>query len=122
MAFPRGTKSMNTPRAAAATTEEPLKELRICILHVPDCPLVGRLRIEVEMALKSIGTTAVIQEIEGPYSSPTLLVDGVEIDGYPLGTEPACRIDLPTREQIVAAILAAGIGGTDRARIGGGSE
>jgi hypothetical protein len=122
VAFPRGAKCMNTPRAADATTEEPLKEPRICILHVPDCPLVGRLRIEVEMALKSIGTTAVIQEIKGSYSSPTLLVDGVEIDGYPLGTEPACRIGLPTREQIVAAILAAGIGGTDRARIGGCPE
>ena len=112
---------MNTPRAAAATTAEPLKELRICILRVPDCPLAGRLRIEVEMALESTGTTAVIEAIEGPYSSPALLVDGLEIDGYPPGTEPACRIDLPTREQIVAAIRAAGIGGSHRAQIGGGS-
>ena len=82
-------------------------ELRISILHVPDCPQVPRLAAEVQAALRHLGTTAVVEEIEGPYRSPTLLVNGVEIDGYPAGSDPACRIDIPTRKEITAAIVAA---------------
>ena len=81
-------------------------ELRISILHVPDCPQVPRLAAEVQAALRHLGTTAVVEEIEGPYRSPTLLVNGIEIDGYPTGSDPACRIDLPTRKEITAAIVA----------------
>ncbi|HTW06399.1 MAG TPA: MerR family DNA-binding protein [Acidimicrobiales bacterium] len=61
-----------------------------------DCPLLER-----------VGATAVVEEAEGPYPSPTVLIEGVEIAGYPLGPGPACRIDLPTRDEIAAAILAA---------------
>jgi hypothetical protein len=82
--------------------------VRISILHRPDCPLVAGMRAEVEAALERIRTTAVIEDIEGAYPSPTVLIDGVEVDGYPLGSDPACRIDLPTQEQISSAILAAG--------------
>ena len=80
--------------------------LRISILHVPDCPQVPRLAAEVQAALRHLGTTAVVEEIEGPYRSPTLLVNGIEIDGYPAGSDPACRIDIPTRKEIAAAMVA----------------
>jgi hypothetical protein len=108
-------------KAARAMNDRPLHELRICILHVPDCPLVGRVRTDVETALVSVGASAVIEEVEGPYPSPTLLIDGIEVTGRALGTGPACRLDLPTTKQIVSAITAAGIEGTDPVSTPGGS-
>jgi hypothetical protein len=44
-----------------------------------------------------------VQELEGAFASPTLLVDGVDVTGRPAVSEPSCRLDLPTREQILAA-------------------
>jgi hypothetical protein len=81
-------------------------EVRISILHVPQCVWVPRLRGEVEAALSCLHATAVVEEIEGSYLSPTLLVDGIEIPGYTAGSEPACRIDIPSRKEIAAALLA----------------
>jgi hypothetical protein len=85
----------------------PPGELRISILHTPDCPSVSRVRQTLEEALESVGATAVIEEIEGACLSPTVLIDGVEIDGYRLGSDPACRIALPEAGEIAAAITAA---------------
>jgi hypothetical protein len=62
----------------------------------------------VGAALERIRTAAVIEDIEGAYPSPTLLIDGVEVDGYPLGSDPAGRIDIPTQGQITSVIAAAG--------------
>jgi hypothetical protein len=83
---------------------------RIRILHIVGCPLLDRLRTEVELALEGLGAAAPVEETEGPYPSPTLLIDGLAIDGQPAGRDPVCRIDLPTRAEIVAALVAAGIG------------
>jgi hypothetical protein len=96
-------------------------ELQISILHVPDCPSIGRVRETVQMALRSVGATAVVEEVEGEYPSPTLLIDGVTVDGYPLGSDPACRINLPTHEEIATAIRAALVRHTDEKRGNRGS-
>jgi hypothetical protein len=98
----------------------PDAELCISIVHVPDCPSVSRAREEVDAALERVGATALVEEIEGAYPSPTVLIDGVEIDGYPLGTDPACRIDVPTPDQIAAAIIAALARATHPADVRGG--
>lgn len=90
-----------------ATQVRPPAELWISILHVSDCPWLGRLRAEVEAALEETGTTALVEEIGGPFLSPTLLINGVAIDGYPLTAQAACRIGLPSREEITSAIVAA---------------
>lgn len=89
--------------------DAPGAELRISILHIPDCPSLVRARQGVRAAVELVGATAVVEEIEGPYPSPTVLIDGVEIDGYPLGSGAACRIDVPTPDQIAAAVRAARI-------------
>ena len=95
---------MSAPRTAQPA---PPAGLRISILQVPDCLSVGRVRAEVDAALDHLGATAVVEEIEGAFPSPTVLIDGAEIDGYPLGSDLACRIDLPASQQIEGAILAA---------------
>jgi hypothetical protein len=91
-------------------------ELRISILHVPDCPSLGEVRQTLQMALRSVDATAVIEEVEGEYSSPTLLIDGIGVDGCTPGCLPACRINLPTHEEIATAIRAALARRSDEAR------
>lgn len=112
---------MNPSNVTGLPTRDPASPgLQLSILHVPDCPLVARLRAEVDIALERVGTTAVIEVIEGTFRSPSLLIDGVEIDGYAPGNEPACRVVLPSQDQITSAI----VGATARrqARMTGGSR
>lgn len=81
------------------------------ILHVADCPLVEELRDLLRSAAARAGVSTVVEEVEGPCLSPTLLVGGVEVsDGAvarPSRDAPACRLDLPTEDQIVAALVRA---------------
>ena len=94
-----------------ATAKEPSKKaLGVSIFHVPVCPHVDILRSYVEVALEQAGAPAVIELVEGPYASPTVLIDGLAIDGYPLTTTPACRIVLPSQDEVLAAICAAASG------------
>jgi hypothetical protein len=101
--------------ACRASLAAPSADLHVSIFYVPDCPLIGRVREAVEVALERVGATAIIDEIEGEYPSPTLLIDDIEVDGYPLGSEPACRVKLPTHEEVATAILAALARRTDEA-------
>lgn len=79
--------------------------LEIELWHVPDCPLVERVRTTLRRCLERAGTAATVREWEGPYPSPTLLIDGIDVA---TGTAPVrdlcCRLDLPTEEQILAAL------------------
>lgn len=79
---------------------------RVLILHVPDCPLVERLRAEVESALAEVAAPDVrLSLVEGDYPSPTLLVDGMDVTtGAAVSGDPRCRLDLPTAEQIRDAL------------------
>jgi hypothetical protein len=78
---------------------------RIEILQVPGCPLVDRVRETVQRVLAQSGIRGEIQELVGDYPSPTLLVDGRDVTGRRLGEWSACRLDLPTEEQVLAALL-----------------
>ena len=90
---------------------------RVQILHVPDCPLVERLRAEVESTLAEVAPDVRLSLVEGDYPSPTLLVDGMDVTtGAPVSGEPRCRLDLPTSPQIRDA-LGALAGRRERPRI-----
>lgn len=79
-------------------------EIHVQILHVPDCPLVEGLRTLLDRCIWQSGLSATIEEVEGPYPSPTLLVNGADVTGRPTGFEPSCRLDRPTEREIVAAL------------------
>lgn len=82
---------------------------RVQILHVPDCPLVDRLRAEVESTLEQVAPHVLLSLVQGDYPSPTLLVDGLDVTtGAPVFGEPRCRLDLPTSQQIHEALSALG--------------
>ncbi|MCC3318412.1 hypothetical protein [Nocardia africana] len=76
------------------------------LLHVPDCPLLGRVRDTLAEALRRTPIQVVrVDEIEGNYPSPSLLIDGIDvITGEPPQQTACCRFDLPTPEQITTAL------------------
>ncbi|MGH8997118.1 MAG: hypothetical protein ACRDYB_14000 [Acidimicrobiales bacterium] len=50
-----------------------------------------------------------MKDLEGPYPSPTLLVDGVDATGRPTTAGPSCRLDLPTEEEILTSLRGASL-------------
>ena len=81
------------------------RRVRVRLEHVPDCPLVDRVRARLDRALAATGISAVIEDVEGDYPSPTLLINGLDAaTGQPSGGAPRCRLDLPTADQIATAL------------------
>lgn len=79
--------------------------MRIQLLHVPDCPMVNQLRTRLHRCLHQAGISMMVEETEGPYPSPTLLIDGVDVaTGDPPPSGACCRLDLPTDTQILSAL------------------
>ena len=78
---------------------------RVELLHVPGCPSVPRIRATVEQCLREAGINALVHQREGAFASPTLLIDGADVvTGAPAQTPGSCRLDLPTRGQILDAL------------------
>ncbi|MPZ85715.1 MAG: alkylmercury lyase [Actinophytocola sp.] len=73
--------------------------------HVPDCPLIDRVRATLRECLRHTGIDVPVRERQGPYPSPTLIINGIDVA---TGTTPSdsmcCRLDLPTHDQIHAAL------------------
>lgn len=78
--------------------------IAVQLLHVPDCPLVDAVRDTLRRSLDKTGVRITLEDIEGPYASPTLLIDGLDATGREPAQGPCCRLDLPTEDDIVAAL------------------
>ncbi len=75
------------------------------VLQTPDCPLAGQVRATIGSCLAEAGVLVRVEKVEGLFPSPTVLIGGADVvTGSPPGSEPSCRLDLPTRAQILAAI------------------
>jgi hypothetical protein len=83
--------------------------VEIQLLCVPDCPLVVKAKTTLKNALgKAPNIATTVEELVGDYSSPTILIEGYDVTGHPQQQKdrPACRLDLPTEEQILDALEA----------------
>ena len=79
--------------------------LDVQLWHVPDCPLVDRVRDQLRRCLDRTGITTTVHERSGGYPSPTLLINGVDVaTGIAPGRDACCRLDLPTDAQILTAL------------------
>ncbi|KAH7378628.1 hypothetical protein BKA64DRAFT_544896, partial [Cadophora sp. MPI-SDFR-AT-0126] len=80
--------------------------LRIQLLSVPDCPLVESARSALKNSLAQTHIDAIVQELVGDHSSPTILIDRFDVTGRPRepGNQASCRLDLPTEEQILVTL------------------
>jgi hypothetical protein len=77
--------------------------IHVQLLHVPSCPLAELVRATLSSSLSKTTAQVTIEDIEGPYPSPTLLVDGIDVTGRTPPPGPSCRLDLPTEDDVLAA-------------------
>lgn len=83
--------------------------MRVELLTSPGCPNAAAARRVLEDSLSEVGVGGdVIVERVGGYPSPTVLVDGVDVmrPGTELAAN-ACRLDLPTKDHVLAALRSA---------------
>jgi hypothetical protein len=78
------------------------------LLLAPDCPNASAARAVLSECLDRLGLAVVVQERLGDYPSPTILVDGVDVMTDARATPPmsACRLNVPTRSRVLAALHA----------------
>ena len=74
--------------------------VRIELLHVPGCANEAAARSLLKSCLAELRLTAPIEDREGDYPSPTILVDGVDVMGKPPVEGAMCRLNGPTRDRI----------------------
>ncbi|WP_018330994.1 hypothetical protein [Actinomycetospora chiangmaiensis] len=71
------------------------------------CPVVEQTRGLLRQCLDLVGLDDVpIHEHVGAYPSPTVVLDGRDVTGGPppAAGVPRCRLDTPTREQLLSAL------------------
>ena len=100
---------MTSTEAATAKDAEAVHQRHVQVLQVPGCPVVGGLLDLVRGAGADAGVRVAVQVLVGDYPSPTLVVDGLDVaTGRAVAATTCCRLDLPTRRQIVDALVRAG--------------
>lgn len=78
--------------------------IRVELLHIPDCPNTDRARRLLTDCLGELGLRVGIEEKEGAFPSPTVRVNGEDVMGDPPSVAAACRLDVPTRDRILAVL------------------
>ncbi len=79
--------------------------MKVELVYVPGFPNVNNARLLLQAWLHEMGLEVPIEEREGDYPSPTILLDGQDVMGSPASAAAACRLDVPTRERVLAALL-----------------
>jgi 8-oxo-dGTP pyrophosphatase MutT (NUDIX family) len=77
---------------------------RIELRYFAGCPNVEPVRRLIRECLEQLGLDVPIDEHDGDFPSPTVLVDGVDVMGAPAAPERSCRLDVPTRAQLMDAL------------------
>lgn len=82
----------------------PVPIVKIELRSVPDCPNVDQTRDLLRSCMKDLNLFLDVDEIQGDYPSPSILVNGVDVMGDPGYRAASCRLDVPTRSAIVSAL------------------
>ncbi len=78
--------------------------VKVELQHVPGCPHADAARVLLRECLAELGLDVPFQDNEGEYPSPTILVNGEDVMGAPASQAAACRLDVPTRQRLLAAL------------------
>ena len=79
--------------------------MNVELLHLPGCPHVEQARRLLADCLDDMGLgEIVVEEREGDFPSPSIIVDRTDVMGAATVTSASCRLDLPTRERVLAAL------------------
>ena len=74
---------------------------------VPDCPNLEPVREALSEALADLGCLATVVERVGDYPSPSVLINDVDVMGAATRDAAACRLDVPTADNIRDALAEA---------------
>jgi hypothetical protein len=85
------------------TTADP-EALKVELQYVVGCPHADAARALLGECLTELQLDTVVEEKEGDYPSPTILVNGGDVMGAPPSQGSACRLDVPARHQLLAAL------------------
>jgi hypothetical protein len=78
--------------------------VKVELQHVPGCPHAEAARALLRECLAELELDVPFDDIEGEYPSPTILVNGEDVMGAPASQAAACRLDVPTRARLLAAL------------------
>lgn len=78
--------------------------MNIELRSVPGCPNLPPARDLLRACLAELGLPLSVAEVVGEYPSPSVLVDGMDVMGIPVGAVSSCRLDVPTADAIRAAL------------------
>ena len=83
--------------------------MRVELFHFEGCPLAPAAYRLVRQCLIALGIPDPVLVRVGDWPSPTVLVNGTDVmrPAAKLSTARLCRIDVPTRECVLAALKAA---------------
>jgi hypothetical protein len=91
--------------------------MRIEVLHIPGCPHVDAAHQLLLDCLEDLGLPATaVEDRAGPFPSPSIVVNGTDAMGAPEVMTSSCRLDVPTRDRVVAALQPLVTGGTSAPR------
>jgi hypothetical protein len=82
--------------------------MRVELLHHAGCPRAAAAHQLVRQCLSALGLPDPVLVQVGDYPSPTVLINGTDVmrPEAELSEASACRIDVPTRERVLAALNA----------------
>ena len=78
--------------------------IQVELQSVAGCPHVNAARALLRECLLELQLDAAVSEKVGAYPSPTILVNGADVMGAPASQAAACRLDVPTRQRLLAAL------------------
>ena len=78
--------------------------MKVEFLFFSDCPHADAARSLLHGCISALGVAAIIEEHEGDYASPTILIEGTDVMDTSATTGRCCRLDLPTEERILTAL------------------
>jgi hypothetical protein len=79
-------------------------KVRIELRYVSGCANVDAARSLLRACLGELGLEANVTEVEGDFPSPTIRVNGADVMGAVNSEGAFCRLDVPTRERLMAAL------------------
>ena len=78
--------------------------IKIELLHVAGCANLEGTRALLQACLLEAGVEAEVEERVGAFPSPSVLVNGTDVMGSPEAGGAMCRLDIPTRDRLLAAL------------------
>jgi hypothetical protein len=78
--------------------------MKVQLLSIADCPHTDGTRDLLRSCIAELRLHVGVEESQGDYPSPSILVNGADVMGDPGYRTASCRLDVPTREAVMRAL------------------